>query len=58
MVRNLPRDRNKETGRSDETHSMRQKVQFQQVKDSVRGMRSSRVSHIITPNPYEGFPYV
>lgn len=36
---------------------MRQKAQFQQVKESVRGMRLGRVSHIITPDPYKDYPY-
>jgi hypothetical protein len=51
ILRNLPPNKNRETARKEIAHRMRQKAQYQQIKDSVRGMRSSGVSHITTPNP-------
>ena len=57
IIRNIPPNRNKESARKEIAHRMRQKAQFQQIKVSVRGMRSGAISHITTPDPYNGYPY-
>jgi ribonuclease HI len=57
ILSNLPTDRNRETARREVHHRMRQKAQFQQIKESVRGMRSAGVSHITIPDPYQAYPY-
>lgn len=54
IIKTLPRNRNKEVARKDVAHRMRQKAQFQQKQESVRGLRSGGISLITTPEyPYD-----
>ena len=57
ILSNLPTGNNQETARREVAHRMRQKAQFQQIKESVRGLRSGGVAHITMPDPYNGYPY-
>lgn len=56
ILKNLPPDRNQESARKEVAHRMHQHAQFQQIKESVRGLRSGGVSQITTPDPYQGYP--
>ena len=56
-IRNIPDHKNKESALREITHRMKQKYQFRQIRDSVRKATSGGITHIIHPEPYQGYPY-
>ena len=56
-IRNIPDHKNKERALREITHRMKQKYQFRQIWDIVRKAMSGGITHIIHPEPYQGYPY-
>lgn len=56
-VKNIPEHRNKESALQEIAHRMRQKFQFQQIRESVRNTMSGGIAHIIHPEPFRGYRY-
>ena len=56
-IKNTPEGKNKETALKEYAHQMRQRFQFKQIRDSVRKTMSRGITHIIHPEPHQGYPY-
>lgn len=57
IIRNLPENSNQESAICEVKHRLQQKLRYQQIKGSVRDQWSNGLLHIITPNPYQQYPY-